>query len=154
MQNQGAGALNYNYFKERLEVETLNDGQKAMLNTRLQLLESFMWLSGTSGAGSLRQEKPGFSDMKKGQEKERKWLREEDARVRAEMGGSDAWLFEPGSLTIVDLSCPFVDESTACSMFNISLALFLEDRAQAGRIVALDEAHKVSRSLKYKCYAV
>lgn len=55
----------------------------------------------------------------------------------------DMWEFKPGSLTIVDLSCPFVNEADACGMFNICLALFLETRGQVGRIVALDEAHKV-----------
>lgn len=68
---------------------------------------------------------------------------EEDRRQRAQIAKSGIWSFEPGSLTIVDLSCPFVDESTACAMFNICLALFLEDRQKAGRIVVLDEAHKV-----------
>lgn len=32
---------------------------------------------------------------------------------------------------------------TACSLFNICLGLFLEQDASVGRVVALDEAHKV-----------
>lgn len=56
---------------------------------------------------------------------------------------SDIWEFKPGTLTIVDLSCPFVDENDACALFNICLSLFLENRATGGRLVALDEAHKV-----------
>lgn len=56
---------------------------------------------------------------------------------------TDIWSFEAGTLTIVDLSCPFIDESAACAMFDICLALFLEERAGVGRIIALDEAHKV-----------
>ncbi|MCJ1308201.1 hypothetical protein MMC25_001854 [Agyrium rufum] len=59
---------------------------------------------------------------------------------------SSAWKFEPGSLTIVDLSCPFVDDGIACSLFSICLALFLENREKVGRIVALDEAHKFMSS--------
>ncbi|KAL1968148.1 hypothetical protein VTN77DRAFT_2279 [Rasamsonia byssochlamydoides] len=55
---------------------------------------------------------------------------------------SDTWKFEPGTLTIVDLSCPFVDENDACALFNICLSLFLENRHEGGRLVALDEAHK------------
>ncbi|KAI5781295.1 hypothetical protein EDC01DRAFT_710193 [Geopyxis carbonaria] len=51
--------------------------------------------------------------------------------------------FPPGSLTIVDLSCPFVDESTACVLFNTLLGLYLEAPASAaGKLVAVDEAHK------------
>lgn len=60
-----------------------------------------------------------------------------------------AWDFEPGTLTIVDLSCPFVDESSACALFSICLDLFLEHRNTAGRIVALDEAHKVKKRFQH-----
>ena len=55
----------------------------------------------------------------------------------------NAWSFEPGSLTIVDLSCPFVDDNAACALFTICLELFLENRGDVGRVLALDEAHKV-----------
>ena len=48
-----------------------------------------------------------------------------------------------GSLTIIDLSCPFVDENAACALFSICLSLFLERRNAGGRIIGLDEAHKV-----------
>jgi len=49
----------------------------------------------------------------------------------------------PGTLTIVDLSDPFVDPSSACVLFDICLTLFLENRNNVGKVVALDEAHKV-----------
>ena len=62
----------------------------------------------------------------------------ENAKARA---GS----FDPGSLTIIDLSCPFVDESAACALFTICLELFLENRGDVGRVIALDEAHKVNK---------
>ena len=52
------------------------------------------------------------------------------------------WTFDQGSLTIVDLSCPFVNENDACALFSICLSLFLENRNKVGRVVALDEAHK------------
>ncbi|KAI9818281.1 MAG: hypothetical protein M1826_001426 [Phylliscum demangeonii] len=52
------------------------------------------------------------------------------------------WKAAPGSLTIVDLSCPFVDKDNACLLFDICLALFLEQPGGTGRVVALDEAHK------------
>lgn len=59
---------------------------------------------------------------------------------------SDIWNFEPGSLTIVDLSDPFVKANDACALFSICLTLFMESRGQGGRIIALDEAHKVGHS--------
>ena len=42
-----------------------------------------------------------------------------------------------------DLSCPFVDEKIACDLFEKCLSIFVQDRNINGRIVALDEAHKV-----------
>ena len=52
--------------------------------------------------------------------------------------------FEPGEVTIIDMSCPFLDEPTACVLFDICLGLYLGDRgSQIGKVVALDEAHKV-----------
>ncbi|KAJ6028587.1 hypothetical protein N7540_004163 [Penicillium herquei] len=54
----------------------------------------------------------------------------------------EMWKFEKGTLTIIDLSCPFVDPDDACALFNIAISLFLKGRQEAGRIFALDEAHK------------
>ncbi len=48
-----------------------------------------------------------------------------------------------GTLTIVDLSDPFVNEQDACALFSICLSIFMENRADCGRMIALDEAHKV-----------
>ncbi|KAK6352035.1 hypothetical protein TWF718_005184 [Orbilia javanica] len=47
-----------------------------------------------------------------------------------------------GSITIVDLTCPFVDSETACILFSICLDLFCASPSTTGKIVALDEAHK------------
>ncbi|KAB2574822.1 hypothetical protein DBV05_g6553 [Lasiodiplodia theobromae] len=72
---------------------------------------------------------------------------------------NDADMFSPpaGTLTIVDLTDPFIDASSACTLFDICLALFLEDPntnptktgpfhpsnpPPIGRVIALDEAHK------------
>lgn len=54
----------------------------------------------------------------------------------------DPWDFCPGTLTIVDLSDPFVSSNDACALFSICLSIFLGRRNQGGCIVALDEAHK------------
>lgn len=53
---------------------------------------------------------------------------------------------DPGCLTIVDLTDPLIDAASACSLFDICLGIFLEGK-QMGRVVALDEAHKVSGGL-------
>ena len=132
MKSQNIAGLNYQDFKDKLNLEKFNETQRAMLNTRLQILESFMF--------------PG---------KHIKWLNNEDATERRKIAKAGIWSFKPGSLTIVDLSCPFVDESAACAMFDICLALFQENRHEAGRIVALDEAHKVGNAPRcvYEMYA-
>jgi len=56
-------------------------------------------------------------------------------------------IVKPGTLTIVDLSCPCVTAESACALFNMCLSMFLEQPSTVGRIVALDEAHKVNSSL-------
>lgn len=48
----------------------------------------------------------------------------------------------PGTLTIVDLTCPFVDAETACVLFSICNQLFISAPRQSGKIIALDEAHR------------
>ncbi|KAK1048652.1 hypothetical protein LTR74_017479 [Friedmanniomyces endolithicus] len=49
---------------------------------------------------------------------------------------------QPGTLTIVDLSDPFVDAATVCTLFDICLSVAKEKRPECGMVVALDEAHK------------
>ena len=113
--NQGRGTFNYNEFKRKIEAEEYVRGQTRPLQMRLDVLESFF--------------EPG-TVVTKGKKKPQKSI-------------SDIWQFEKGSLTIVDLSCPFVGPDDACALFNICVSLFLKDRAHAGRMIALDEAHKV-----------
>jgi hypothetical protein len=61
----------------------------------------------------------------------------------------DFLYFEQGNLTITDLSYPFAHEKDVCTLFKICLSLFLETRLQCGRMVALDEAHKVRNRSPY-----
>ncbi|EEQ84470.1 uncharacterized protein BDCG_01275 [Blastomyces dermatitidis ER-3] len=113
----GPRGINFNSFKKRLYVaENLNKGQLGPLNMRLNLLESFLEKTYKKPARGLA--------VGKGRQ------------------GKNIWDFPPGSLTIIDLSCPFVDENDACSLFNICLNIFMERRNESGRVVALDEAHK------------
>ncbi|KAH8732413.1 hypothetical protein GQ44DRAFT_754941 [Phaeosphaeriaceae sp. PMI808] len=50
--------------------------------------------------------------------------------------------FRPGEITIMDMSCPFVDANTACILFKIGLQRYLQSKG-TGKIIVLDEAHKV-----------
>lgn len=118
----GKPGIDYASFKSRLEGEKLMKSQNGPLRMRLQLLESF--LDPATNPATLLFQSRGPRETK--------------------AKNSDLWNFESGTLTIVDLSCPFVAENDACALFNICLSLFLEHRHQGGRLVALDEAHKVS----------
>jgi hypothetical protein len=50
----------------------------------------------------------------------------------------------PGTLTISDLSCPFVSQNDIYALFSICLGIFMESQGQCGRVLAMDETHKVS----------
>ncbi|KAL2826275.1 hypothetical protein BDW59DRAFT_145336 [Aspergillus cavernicola] len=50
--------------------------------------------------------------------------------------------FVDGGVTILDLSCPFVDQSTACVLFKIAIDLFLYSHPSRGKMIVADEAHK------------
>ncbi|KAH6670554.1 hypothetical protein B0J14DRAFT_485308, partial [Halenospora varia] len=50
--------------------------------------------------------------------------------------------FNPGEVTIIDLSCPFVDPETACVLFKIGMGMFLASDAATGKAIFVDEAHK------------
>lgn len=49
---------------------------------------------------------------------------------------------ESGTLTVIDLSDPFMDPATACVLFDTCLGLVKQQRESDGLIVALDESHK------------
>ncbi len=67
---------------------------------------------------------------------------EDTGKGKTPKKGND-WAPSRGSLIIIDLSCQFLDANTACTLFDIYLGVFLEQKPQIGRLVALDEAHKV-----------
>ena len=115
-ESKGRPGVDYREFKSRLCRAAFSRQQNGPLKLRLQLLESFLDSSTNMESGI------NVTSL------------------------SDTWNFEPGSLTIVDLSDPFINANDACALFSICLTLFMEKRGRAGRIVALDEAHKVSRS--------
>lgn len=51
--------------------------------------------------------------------------------------------FAKGQLTIIDLSDPFIDTDSACSIFNIICRLFTRKELDTGKVLVIDEAHKV-----------
>lgn len=129
LENKGDAGFDYAAFKNRIAGEIFNDAQSRGLSIRLDLLESFMDLC----------KDPKSAKSKNAAKKDTRSTQMQKPSVVNE----DIWSFEPGSLTIVDLSCPYVDEDLACSLFNMCLAIFLENSRHTGRIAALDEAHKV-----------
>ncbi|MCJ1437268.1 hypothetical protein MMC27_006654 [Xylographa pallens] len=154
IESQGAKGLDYNKFRYRLALEGFSRDQNGPLKLRLDLLESFMDEQRKPPSVYVPPPRPVFAATKAGRKSERAWdteqennksrfdqekLEKEKARIETKR---KTWSFQPGSLTIVDLSCPFVDDSAACALFTICLELFLENRGDVGRVVALDEAHK------------
>jgi hypothetical protein len=51
--------------------------------------------------------------------------------------------FEAGRVTIIDLTDPFISASAASALFDIALSLYLEAKIPNGKLLVLDEAHKV-----------
>ncbi|KAA8642811.1 hypothetical protein EYZ11_004337 [Aspergillus tanneri] len=54
---------------------------------------------------------------------------------------SEDYFIEDG-VTILDLSCPFMDQSTTCILFRIAINLFLHGHPSRGKMIVADEAHK------------
>lgn len=103
MAMESGGYFDYYDFRARLHALNLSRAQTPFLHQRLDLLDSYLDLTGkTSGD-----------------------------------------YFVDGGVTILDLSCPFVDQSTACVLFRITIELFLHSHASRGKMIVADEAHKV-----------
>lgn len=122
-----------------------------MIELRLQLLETFMQLNATPGAAYVAPTKPKFKNTPAGKQAAREWYNKQDQMRKASIAKQGIWSFPPGSLTIVDLSCQFIDESAACALFDMCLSIFLDVRQDVGRIIALDEAHKVRNPIVNQC---
>ncbi|KAG9557834.1 hypothetical protein KCU71_g13991, partial [Aureobasidium melanogenum] len=108
--------FSYATFKANLEKEGLQPGQKVMMAMRLNLLESFL--------------DPSCIEASK----------------KSHSKKSDLLSTSPGTLTIVDLSDPFLDAGTTCTLFDILLSVFLSSRPDSGLLVCLDEAHKFMKN--------
>jgi hypothetical protein len=51
--------------------------------------------------------------------------------------------FAAGQLSVVDLSDPFIDPTSACGLFEIITRLFVRADVGTGKVLVVDEAHKV-----------
>jgi len=54
--------------------------------------------------------------------------------------------FEEGQLTVVDLTDPFIDAGHANALFEIVTRLFERTVVDTGKVLVVDEAHKVGWS--------
>ncbi|KAB8290080.1 hypothetical protein EYC80_010406 [Monilinia laxa] len=102
----------YTIFRQRLADVRWTAGQEIPLNMRLQMLDTFL-----APSTKTKIMKPAAAE-------------------------ENIWSFQPGSLTIIDLSDPFMSTGDACCLFSICLSIFLENRGECGQVVVLDEAHK------------
>ncbi|KAG4434572.1 hypothetical protein IFR05_009958 [Cadophora sp. M221] len=102
MASKTAEGFDYPEFRRQLDDAGLDRKQTEFLTQRLDLLESFLDLDGSTVS-------PDFT---------------------------------AGEITIIDLSCPFVDASTACVLFKVGMGLYLESDSTVGKVIVLDEAHK------------
>ena len=62
---------------------------------------------------------------------------------KVESAGSIKAHFKQGEVTIVDLTDPFINSSAASALFDMALSLYLETEIPSGKLLILDEAHKV-----------
>ena len=122
--NEAEVAFTFNSFQYKLrQAESgFAANQKSMLNLRMDILQSFRHKPET------RQIDPQTKAVVVGEG--------EPAE------GCNVFKAEPGTLTVVDLTDPFVDASTACILFDICLGLFKQNGPTDGLAVALDEAHR------------
>jgi hypothetical protein len=135
LETKGAATFNYVDFKRRLELENFTRDQCGPLYLRLDLLESFMegdFVDEPTGRATSTSTKSSLAKGKAPRKtKEIKTV------------GPEALAGRPGELKIIDLTDPVVDSDSACVLFDICLAIFLE-KTQCSKVVALDEAHNVS----------
>ena len=119
--------FNYTLFREELKRREFNSGQKMMLNLRLSLLDSCLEGGSTDNRVSTHFRKGQLTIIER-------VITFSDAMWKADR--------------LYSLSSPFMDSSSACGFFDLILGLFVQaDVDGAGKIVVLDEAHKVrSRS--------
>ena len=56
--------------------------------------------------------------------------------------GVESPRFVAGQLTIVDLTDPFIDSSSACGYFEILTRLFVRAKVNSGKVLVVDEGQR------------
>lgn len=108
----------YSAFMAKLEERKrdMNPAQKTSLKQRLELLQTFI------------QPDDKYS-----------WSRSS----RNSVAKKEEERFASGKVTIIDLSDPFVDPTLAGGIFEICIRLFQRASVDTGKVLVVDEAHKV-----------
>ena len=107
MNDKDTCGVNFADFEKRIEAVAPNENQRTMLNSRIKLLRSFF----------LKNPKPSNTQKgnKKGKGKQKDIDQADIDKYLNKHADKTIWDFKPGELTIVDLSCPFVEEGAACA---------------------------------------
>lgn len=136
LENSGASVFNYDEFRKRIFTETFTGAQSGPLELRIDLLESFMEGTLVDAAQYLGIDRQMFyGEFNK------------NAKIKyvkkiKPSTGPELLSGIQGHLTIIDLTDPVIDSDSACVLFDICLAIFLE-KTSCGKVIALDEAHNV-----------
>lgn len=107
----------YAAFMSKLEErkQDMNPAQKAGLKQRLELLQTFIRPSKSMRPMTFQNAVSNKEDTR----------------------------FAPAMVTIVDLSDPFIDPPLAGAVFEICIRLFQRADVNTGKVLVVDEAHKV-----------
>jgi hypothetical protein len=113
----------YDAFLNKLEErkKDMNPAQKAGLKQRLELLQTF--IRQTTGSKPMRHSYTMTSQNAASDKEETR--------------------FAPAMVTIIDLSDPFIDPPLAGAVFEICIRLFQRADVNTGKVLVVDEAHKV-----------
>ena len=106
MESKGKAGFNFETFQKRLTFQSLTDGQRELLEARLELLKDFVRPTANSKGHKESSAKPNFAKNKQGKEKESNWEQRNSenlkhAQRQAAIARKDTWSFKEGSLTIV-----------------------------------------------------
>lgn len=125
--------FHYGEFKKAIEDLSLTKDQSSPLKQRLDTLESFM----PNCQSNINSRCP----LKRGDGTN--WTIKVISLDTFMSSDYKTDILKAGELTIFDLSGPCVTAEAASSIFDLCLSLFLEETSNVGKVVALDEAHKV-----------
>ncbi len=117
----------------QLDAQNFTPSQRVMLEMCMGLLRSFCASSAKAALAEAQARVPGKAN------------KDRLARTQPPIPEQDLFALQPGTLTIIDLTDPFVDASTACVLFDMCLGLITSGKhleGSGGLVIALDEAHK------------